>query len=61
MQKTTLANISQYIGITLAWWFKHLSHNPSNVPKIAGHTNTLTPSVLKITKNKIFFRQEEAM
>ena len=29
--------------------------------KIAGHTNTLTPSVLELTKNNIFFRPEEAM
>ena len=30
-------------------------------PKIAGHTNTMTPSVLEIIKINIFFRPEEAM
>ena len=40
---------------------KHLPLYPSNVQKIAGHTNTLTPSVLDIIKNNIFFRPEEAM
>ena len=34
---------------------------PIQCPKIAGHTNTLTPSVLDIIKNNIFFRPEEAM
>ena len=38
-----------------------LPHHPSNVQKIARHTNTLTPSVLELTKNNIFFRPEEAM
>ena len=40
---------------------KHLPLKPSNVQKIAGHTNTLTPSVLDIIKNNIFFSPEEAM
>ena len=30
-------------------------------PKIAGHTNTMTPPVLEIMRINIFFRQEEAM
>ena len=35
---------------------------PIQCPKnIAGHTNTLTPSVLDMIKNNIFFRPEEAM
>ena len=34
---------------------------PIQCPKIAGHTNTLTPSVLDVIKNNIFFRPEEAM
>ena len=61
MQKQQLANISQYTDITPAWWLKHLPQKPIQCPKIAGHTNTLTPSVLDIIKNNIFFRPEEAM
>ena len=59
--KQQLANISQYTGITPAWWLNHLSQNPSYVQKIAGHTNTLTPSELDIIKNNIFLRPEESM
>ena len=41
---------------------KHLLLKPIQCPKkFAGHTNTLTPSVLDIIKNNIFFRPEEAM
>ena len=45
----------------LSGGLKHLPQKPIQCPKIAGHTNTLTPSVLDITKNNIFFRPEEAM
>ena len=48
--KQQLANITQYTGITPAWWLKHLPQKPIQCPKIAGHTNTLTPLVLGYNK-----------
>ena len=60
---TTSANINS--GITLATKNgNNICHIPTLViitithqcPKIAGHTNTLTPSVLEINKINIFFR-----
>ena len=60
---TTSANINS--GITLATKNgNNICHIPTLViitithqcPKIAGHTNTLTPSVLEIIKINIFFR-----
>ena len=45
----------QHTGITPVQW-QTVTTYPSNVQKITGHTNTLTPSVLEINKINIFFR-----
>ena len=46
---------SQHTGITPVHW-QTVTTYPSNVQKITGHTNTLTPSVFEINKINIFFR-----
>ena len=73
---TLLADVTAIVGVAncnnwpisaniqakhLPGGLKHLPQKPIQCPKIAGHTNTLTPSVLDITKNNIFFRPEETM
>ena len=53
--------LDKYIDLDNCLLVETFTTNPILCPKIAGHINTLTPSMLDIIKNNIFFRLEEAM
>ena len=59
--KTTIGQHQPIYRHNTCLVLKHLPQKPIQCPKIAGHTNTLTPSVLHRIKNNIFFRTEEVM